>query len=144
MIFLENKKYMKSSFLEEFFVLINWNELLDIEVIVSNNPKGRISKRVFQENKARQIFRKTNISYPLIRTLRTGVSIKESTPNFPKSKHFLRACAYQGVRNVRFREIWSKICFLETPVSRFALLPYYRRKSYCHETVSFFMDLVNV
>ena len=29
---------------------------------------GRISKRVFQENKARQIFRKTNISYPLIRT----------------------------------------------------------------------------
>ena len=33
-----------------------------------NKPKGRISKRVFQENKARQIFRKTNISYPLIRT----------------------------------------------------------------------------
>ena len=27
--------------------------------------KERISKRVFQENKARQIFRKTNISYPL-------------------------------------------------------------------------------
>ena len=26
------------------------------------------SKRMFQENKARQIFRKTNISYPLIRT----------------------------------------------------------------------------
>ena len=36
--------------------------------IVSNKVKGRISKRVFQENKARQIFRKTNISYPLIRT----------------------------------------------------------------------------
>ena len=35
---------------------------------VGNNVKGRISKRVFQENKARQIFRKTNISYPLIRT----------------------------------------------------------------------------
>ena len=28
----------------------------------------RISKPVFQENKARQVFRKTNISYPLIRT----------------------------------------------------------------------------
>ena len=28
----------------------------------------QISKWVFQENKARQIFRKTNISYPLIRT----------------------------------------------------------------------------
>ena len=35
---------------------------------VGNKPKGRISKRVFQENKARQIFRKTSISYPLIRT----------------------------------------------------------------------------
>ena len=34
-----------------------------------NKAKGRISKRVFQENKARQIFRKTNISYSLIRTL---------------------------------------------------------------------------
>ena len=32
-----------------------------------NKGKGRISKRL-QENKARQIFRKTNISYPLIRT----------------------------------------------------------------------------
>ena len=34
---------------------------------VDNKAKGRISKQVFQENKARQIFRKTNISYPLIR-----------------------------------------------------------------------------
>ena len=32
---------------------------------VSNKAKGRISKRVFQENKAHQIFRKTSISYPL-------------------------------------------------------------------------------
>ena len=47
--------------------------------IVGNKAKGRISKRVFRENKARQIFRKTNISYPLIRT---------------------RMCANQGVRNV--------------------------------------------
>ena len=37
-------------------------------VIVGNEEKGRISKRMFQENKARQIFRKKNISYPLIRT----------------------------------------------------------------------------
>ena len=35
---------------------------------VGNKAKGRISKRVFQENKRRQIFRKTNIFYPLIRT----------------------------------------------------------------------------
>ena len=32
---------------------------------VGNKAKQRISKRVFQENKGRQIFRKTNISYPL-------------------------------------------------------------------------------
>ena len=36
--------------------------------IVGNKAKGRISKRVPQESKARQNFRKTNISYPLIRT----------------------------------------------------------------------------
>ena len=33
--------------------------------MVGNKAKGRISKRVFQEDKARQIFWKTNISYPL-------------------------------------------------------------------------------
>ena len=33
---------------------------------VGNKAKGQISKRVFQENKARRIFRKMNISYPLI------------------------------------------------------------------------------
>ena len=36
--------------------------------LVGNKANGRISKRVFQENKARQIFQKKNISYPLIRT----------------------------------------------------------------------------
>ena len=35
---------------------------------IGNRVKGRISKLAFQENKARQIFRKMNISYPLIRT----------------------------------------------------------------------------
>ena len=39
-----------------------------ISQFVGNKAKGWISKRVFLENKARQIFRKTNISYPLIRT----------------------------------------------------------------------------
>ena len=38
------------------------------QYIVGNKAKGPISKRVFQENRARQIFRKTNIFYPLIRT----------------------------------------------------------------------------
>ena len=35
--------------------------------VVGNKAKGRISKRVFQENKTPQIFRKTNFSYSLIR-----------------------------------------------------------------------------
>ena len=34
--------------------------------VVGNKAKGRISKRMFQENKASQIFQKTNISYSLI------------------------------------------------------------------------------
>ena len=57
--------------------------------IAGNKAKGRISKQAFQENKAHQIFRKKNISYPLIRTC---------------------ACAYQGVRNVRFSE--NLVCFV--------------------------------
>ena len=75
---------------------------------VGNKTKGWISKRVFQENKARQILRKTMISYPLIRT---------------------HTCAYQRVRNVRFSE--NLVCF-ETGafVLRFALLPYYQRFKY--------------
>ena len=35
---------------------------------VGSKAKGLISKRVFQENKESQIFQKTNISYPLVRT----------------------------------------------------------------------------
>ena len=59
--------------------------------VVGNKAKGRISKRVFQENKGRQIFRKKN-SYPLIRT---------------------RTCAYQRVRNNRFPDYRVSLCFPE-------------------------------
>ena len=38
------------------------------KIIVGNKQKEQISKQALQENKAHQIFRKTNISYPLIRT----------------------------------------------------------------------------
>ena len=41
--------------------------------IVGNKVEGRISKRVFQENKARQIFWKTNIFYPLYAHLRVCI-----------------------------------------------------------------------
>ena len=53
---------------------------------------GLISKRGFQENKARQISQKTNISYPLIHT-----------------------CAYQGVTNVRISENLACFVFLKHP-----------------------------
>ena len=65
-----------------------------LESYVVNNGKGRISKRVFQENKARQIFCKTNISYPLIRT---------------------RTCTYQVVRNIRFAKKFRVLFFLKHP-----------------------------
>ena len=55
---------------------------------VGNKAKGRISKRMFQENKARQILRKTNISYP-------------------------HTCAYLGVRNVRFSRNLTSFVFLK-------------------------------
>ena len=55
----------------------------DLTYLVGNKRKRRISKRVFQENKVHQIFRKPIISNPLIRT---------------------RMCAYQGVRNVCFSQ----------------------------------------
>ena len=61
---------------------------------VGNKTKGRISKRLFQENKARQIFRKMKISYPMIHT---------------------RTCAYQGVRNVCFLENLAHFVFLKHP-----------------------------
>ena len=85
---------------------INSNALQDDKLLmlminlVVNKAEGRISKWVFQENKARRIFRKTNISYPLIRT---------------------RTCAYQGVRNVRFWKIWHDLFSWNT---RFEIRPF--------------------
>ena len=46
---------------------------------VGNKAKSRISKPVLQENKIHQIFRKINISYPLIR-IRMSFLEKELTP----------------------------------------------------------------
>ena len=61
--------------------------------------------------------------------LKTGVSRKQSTPNFPKNEHFLppvRTCAYQEVKNVRFSEnlacfVFLKHLFLDLP---FCLITY--------------------
>ena len=59
---------------------------------VGNKAKGRITKRVFQENKTHQTFR--------------------------KNKYFLApdTCAYQGVRNVRFSENLACCVFLKHPL----------------------------
>ena len=67
---------------------------LNLGHFVSNTAKGRTSKRVFELNKALQIFRKTDISYPLIRT---------------------RTCAYQGIRNFHFSENLECFDFLKHP-----------------------------
>ena len=37
-----------------------------------------------------------------------------------------RTCAYQGVKKCSFFGKFGVLCFLETPVLRFVLLPYYR------------------
>ena len=64
-------KKLRNFFLRRLFIFIYKSfarRQLHYGDIVGNKTKGRISKRVFQENKVRQIFRKMNISYPLIRT----------------------------------------------------------------------------
>ena len=43
--------------------LIEWSKYGNLQVkFAGNNVKKRFSKRMFQENKARQTFRNTNIS----------------------------------------------------------------------------------
>ena len=72
---------------------------------VGNKAKGRISKRVFQENKPRQISEK--------RTFRTNWYVR------------VRISWYEMFVFRKF----GVLCFLETLVLRFALFPYYRRVS---------------
>ena len=61
---------------------------------VGNKGKMPNSKWVVQENKAHQIFWKTNSSYPLTLT---------------------RTCAYQGIRNVYFSKNLVGFLFLQHP-----------------------------
>ena len=84
-------EYVSLSLLFQHHVasLVSTIPFCNLEVV---STKERISKRVFQENQASQIFRKTNISYPLIRA---------------------HACAYRGVRNVDFSENLAYFVFLK-------------------------------
>ena len=97
------KKYAwASSFISELDWLDYHQRLDDRSSVIKG--KGRISKRVFRENEARQIFR--------------------------KNKHFLPpdthtyVCA-SGVKGCSFFVKFLVLCFLETLVLRFALLLYY-------------------
>ena len=63
--------------------------------VVGNKSKGRISKRVFQENRACQIFRKTNISYPDMHTYVRVSGCK-------KSLFFQKVCRALFSWNTRF------------------------------------------
>ena len=68
----------------------------------------------------------------VVNNLKTGVSRKQSTPNFPKNEHFLRPDTHtyvcvSGGKKCSFSGKLDVLCFLGTPVLRFALLPYYRR-----------------
>ena len=61
-----------------------------------------------------------------------GVSRKQSTPKFPKNNYFLPPDTHtyvcvSGGKKCLFFGNFGVLCFLETPVLRFALLPYYRR-----------------
>ena len=69
---------------------------------VGNKATGQISKRVLQENEERQIFQKTNISYPLVR---------------------IRMCV-SGSKKYSIK--FGMLYFLVTLVLRFTFLPYYR------------------
>ena len=69
--------------------------------------------------------------------LLTGLSRKQSTPNFPRNEHFLPPDTHtyvcvsgrcvSGGKKCSFFEQFGVFCFIETPVLRFPLLPYYRR-----------------
>ena len=78
--------------------------LLLLPGVVGNKTKGWISKRVFQDKKARQVFRETKISYPLTR---------------------IHTCAYQSVSNVLFFGNLAWFVFLNTrfEIRLFSLLP---------------------
>ena len=85
-----------------FYILCSYFLLTDQWRIILFSQNGCFKKK---KNKAHQIFRKTNISNPLIRTY---------------------VCV-SGGKKCSFFEKFGVLCFFETPVLRFALLPYYRR-----------------
>ena len=58
--------------------------------------------------------------------LKTHVTRRQNTPNVPKNNYFLphNTHTYQGGKKCSFSRNFGVLCFLVTPVLRFALLPY--------------------
>ena len=86
---------------------------------VSKKAKRRIQKGCLEKNKAHWIFRKTNISYPLIRT-RVLYSLKtsENLQVFWRFQGVQKSCGYQGKKCSFFKK-FGVLYFLETPVLKF-------------------------
>ena len=68
--------------------------------------KGRSQKGGNEKTKHAKISKKTNISYPLIRT---------------------HSCTYQRIRKAGFFGKFGALCYRVTYILRFAILPYYRQ-----------------
>ena len=79
------RKFMFGSWDIQFFRVLN--HPLNFQ-FVGSKAKGRISNWVFQENKACRVFRKLNISYPLIRTFTFSLPVFGS---YPLLKYFKSA-----------------------------------------------------
>ena len=69
-----NKNWNGSKYASEGIYQINlWKQTYNNNSqLTDNKAKGHISKRVLKENKAYQIFRKTNISYSLMNVIFPG------------------------------------------------------------------------
>ena len=90
-------------------------------LIVGNKAKGRILKRVFLEKKSTPNCRKNECFLPSdTQTLKGQLQVCLSI-------YDLLVCAYQGVRNVRFRKIWRAFfsCNTRFEIRPFALLSTY-------------------
>ena len=61
-----------------------------LSLLVGNKAKGQIWKRLFQENKGRQIFRKSNISYPLIPVRTSEIRHFDLVSTYYNNEHALR------------------------------------------------------
>ena len=73
--------------------------------------------------------------------IKKGVSRKHSTPNFPKNEHLLPPDTHtyvcvcvSGGKKCSIVEKFDVLCFLETLVLRFGLLPYYPGSGSVHIT----------